>query len=71
MLDYPLARKSLPLFKRMCRQARAAELRAVCRAELAELDKRLENGDSVQAAMVMMQKRYEAKERRAQLQSKL
>ncbi|GAQ77577.1 enoyl-CoA isomerase [Klebsormidium nitens] len=60
MLAQPLAGQSLPLFKKMIRRPRLAELERVFREEMAELGKRSAQGDITQAIQAL----WEARNRR-------
>lgn len=65
MLGYTHGAKSVRLFKSMVKRNRRAELDAVLKAELAELDVRLENGDTAEAALATIMAMAEAKKRTA------
>lgn len=54
MLRVPLARRSLPLFKRMMRRAELGRMYQVFHEEMEALDERLSNGEAVEAIMQLM-----------------
>ena len=49
ILDQPLAKESLPLFKKMIKRPTEEELEAVLRSELVELGRRAIDGDTGKA----------------------
>jgi len=68
MLAYTHGFKSAALFKRMVKERREADITAVIKMELIELDKRLESGETAEAAMAtimaMAKAKQEAKNRK-------
>jgi hypothetical protein len=53
-LAYPVAEKSLPLFKELIRGPRRQQLLQVFQEEMAQLDVRAANGDTMTAVMAML-----------------
>ncbi len=53
-LSYPLAEKSLPLFKEMIRGPRRSQLLQVFHEEMKQLDARAASGDTATAVFAML-----------------
>lgn len=61
-LVYPLAAKSLGVFKKLVRSDKyVAEMLDVCRQELLVLRERINNGDTVTAVLALLESRAKSK----------
>lgn len=65
-LKFPLASKSMLLFKKMMRSRDCDQLVKICNEELELLQERIQNGDVAIAVTCLLQQKYQGK-----LQSKL